>query len=832
MTWSRSRFARLGCLLVAILTTAVVVIAGLPAQAEVPTKNVPILVVLDTSGSMADDSGTSLGGSKLGAARGAVLDLVQALGSGHQYGMISYPGGKDDGNGCSIGTVQTELGALNIPKASADARRMRADGGTPTAAALEHGARVLSESGSGGRGVIVLVSDGESNCGPDPCEIANQIRGQGSDVVVNTVGFQLSEEGEDQLRCVADATGGRYVRVDDPDGLAATLQDVSQASLTLEVEAPDVFRAVTGTGASGSTSVAVKVGNTGRVKAQDVRITLSFASPDDQPGRVLVPEPVFYLGGLATGTTQAGTFAVRPDRASAGPAKMQVVVTADNAASVKLTRDITVSAEISRAALGPVFDGVERIVVMGDSYSSGEGAGSYSSGSDGKENNCHRSAKTYGKQLWGERAMVIACSGAVTADFFSPQDSKGKSVTPQILALEKALKGPEPPQAVLLSIGGNDAGFLYAGLACGVGRGNCLQSAIVPTGPFELSDLRTVFMNRALAVGPDVSRVLRSVNAAINSPARVRERGFVAPIVVVPYPRIIPESFEDVDSQSGCMLGFSGAELDFLNAFFNTLDASVAVAALQLHNAGEPIYYAGDVQNAFLPDHTICEGDAAAWANFLSYDEHLRLQRLSPADLQRKLTDYVELLHPNAAGHEAMAQALVNWSTGPSAKPYGLPPGYAAPVGEPGKQKPPGLSVTHPKVLSSRFGAAGGWVWVEADGFAAGSQVVCEINSTPIVIGTAQADDAGNVGFWARLPSDTPYGSHRLVSYGYTAEGAVRISAASIRVVGWGGAWLLPVGILAVAMIGSGLVWLAVERLRSLASVDGEPVDEGRADQA
>ncbi|MQA94908.1 MAG: hypothetical protein GEV11_09740 [Streptosporangiales bacterium] len=94
-------------------------------------------------------------------------------------------------------------------------------------------------------------------------------------------------------------------------------------------------------------------------------------------------------------------------------------------------------------------------VALGDSYSSGEGAVDYDDKS--KENGCHRSANAYSQHIGsdfefqGDKSFV-ACSGAVTDDFFNKQKAdENPQLTDSNLSDKTTL--------VTLSIGGNDLGF-------------------------------------------------------------------------------------------------------------------------------------------------------------------------------------------------------------------------------------------------------------------------------------------------------------------------------------------------------------------------------------
>lgn len=103
------------------------------------------------------------------------------------------------------------------------------------------------------------------------------------------------------------------------------------------------------------------------------------------------------------------------------------------------------------------FRPVSSYVSLGDSYSSGEGTGSYDSGTDvAQANQCHRSPNSYAR-VWaaahgasGVPIVQLACSGAVTTHLTTAGQWNEPAQIPAT---------PRHAIKVFLTIGGNDAGF-------------------------------------------------------------------------------------------------------------------------------------------------------------------------------------------------------------------------------------------------------------------------------------------------------------------------------------------------------------------------------------
>ncbi|WP_163572926.1 SGNH/GDSL hydrolase family protein [Fodinicola feengrottensis] len=106
------------------------------------------------------------------------------------------------------------------------------------------------------------------------------------------------------------------------------------------------------------------------------------------------------------------------------------------------------------------------IVSMGDSYISGEAAGSYEPGTDQSGDFCHRSTKSeiHRTSIAANKQINLACSGASTANVAlggTPQNGEA----PQAERL-RAVARDNQVKLIVLSIGGNDVGFGSIVLDC------------------------------------------------------------------------------------------------------------------------------------------------------------------------------------------------------------------------------------------------------------------------------------------------------------------------------------------------------------------------------
>ncbi|PSM38589.1 lipase [Streptomyces dioscori] len=228
------------------------------------------------------------------------------------------------------------------------------------------------------------------------------------------------------------------------------------------------------------------------------------------------------------------------------------------AAAFALTGAATAQASEQAAATG--------YVALGDSYSSGVGAGSYISSSG----DCKRSTKAY-PYLWAAANSpssfdFTACSGARTSDVLANQLGPLNSGT----------------GLVSISVGGNDAGFADVMTTC------VLQS--------ESTCVARVNTAKAY-VDSTLPGRLDSVYSAISAKAPA------AQVVVLGYPRFYKLS-------GSCLTGLTETERAAINGAADHLDSAIA------KRAADHGFTFGDVRPTFT-NHEICSG--SAWLHSVNW---------------------------------------------------------------------------------------------------------------------------------------------------------------------------------------------------------------------
>ena len=767
-----------------------------PVESAAQSIGVPVMLVVDTSGSMADPD--PRGTTKIEGAKTALLELLDALPLGSRIGMRTYPAGAGD---CGSGRLDEQVKVRDPSVMSAKVRALKAEGGTPTAETLRAAADDL-RAGGYRAATIVLVSDGESTCEP-PCDVAKQLAADNFDVTVNTVGFQIGAAGAQELQCIADATGGTYTDVADSAGLIAELSASQAPSIDLDLSYSPQYSPTD----AEALSITATVRNESDVLAQDVRASLVF-DVNASAGSPTVLQPLRTLGNVAGGQTTQVRWVVYPALSSdqvQGELTFTVTTTSRSITPVAQQGTVTLQPASLSSAASWMRD-AERVVILGDSYSSGEGAGSYRDSEDGTKG-CHRSTNAYGHQLFvGTETEVVnlACSGAVVQDYYTEQEHRNVEAQKDLLA------DVDDYDLVLLTMGGNDIGFAEIISNCVLG-GECSGAARCSSW---LADLVTG-CDGATVYGPaewqDLVETLH--DRLVGWFPRVLEDTGGAPVVVLPYVNVVPGG----DVSTGCggsrALGrdFDQTELKLVQWLISELNRQIESAVEKVDDPR--LLFADEVVSALEPAHTLCSEQR--WVVGLGDRGALALVGAQPDQKQ-------ELVHPTADGHAAIARALIRWSNTVEAPPERGDGGGT--ILSWARDRVGGLTDTLDGLLSGSTAVdlqraadvisvpAGSTVIVSTAGYAPGSQVLITVRSQPRALAGVVADAEGRVTAEVTVPDDLPRGNHVLVAQGFTDEGEYLLTGNPIEVgrpSPWGG---VLVAVLGGLLLAGGLLLLRAGR--------------------
>lgn len=191
---------------------------------EVTTKQkkMNVLVLMDASGSM---NGELEGKTKMELAKAAIGKFMEQIPSEANVSLIAYghvgtSADSDKAKSCSAVESVYPLSAYQAKNFTNSLNSFQASGWTPLAGAIKKAEEILQDYPSDDySNVVYMVSDGVETCDGDPVAAAKQLQSQNIKAKVNIIGFDVDNEGQQQLKKVADSGGGEYITVDDPADL-------------------------------------------------------------------------------------------------------------------------------------------------------------------------------------------------------------------------------------------------------------------------------------------------------------------------------------------------------------------------------------------------------------------------------------------------------------------------------------------------------------------------------------------------------------------------------------------------------------------------------------
>ncbi|WP_077326293.1 VWA domain-containing protein [Virgibacillus siamensis] len=179
-------------------------------------ENYNVEIILDSSGSMAAKQGSM---TRMELAKEAIQDFVSELPEDANVGLRVY-GFKGSGSeadkklSCSSNKLVYGIKPYKKNKFKKALNSFSPAGWTPLADAIKFAKKDLSGLKSkNNTNIIYIVSDGIGTCGGNPVKQAKSLAGSNIKPIVNVIGFDVKNEGQKQLKAIAEAAKGTYTNV-------------------------------------------------------------------------------------------------------------------------------------------------------------------------------------------------------------------------------------------------------------------------------------------------------------------------------------------------------------------------------------------------------------------------------------------------------------------------------------------------------------------------------------------------------------------------------------------------------------------------------------------
>lgn len=185
-----------------------------------------VVILMDASGSMKAEIG---GESRMSLAKQAIEDFTGQLSDDVNVSLFAYGhkgAGTEADKQLSCSSIE-ELYPLSTYDEGSFQKAMDsfgASGWTPLAGAMEKAHDYLSSYDKEHfRNIVYIVSDGVETCDGDPVAAAKKLHDSDIEAKVNIIGFDVDDEGQNQLKTVAEAGGGEYATVRNPSEFEGVL---------------------------------------------------------------------------------------------------------------------------------------------------------------------------------------------------------------------------------------------------------------------------------------------------------------------------------------------------------------------------------------------------------------------------------------------------------------------------------------------------------------------------------------------------------------------------------------------------------------------------------
>lgn len=196
-----------------------------------------ILFIVDFSNSMNERLGNS---TKLDIALKTMKDILQMIPSQTSVGLRVYGHrtGFTPKQSCTASQLVSPIQTNNSVNIYTRLNSINAVGWTPITYSLKQAAFFDFAANTTSKKRIILISDGGENCDESPCDFIIELMKQRDDIRIDVIALAIGDQdANNQLKCVALVTSGKFYNAN----TAAELKNSLQDSLNLQKEVQGVI---------------------------------------------------------------------------------------------------------------------------------------------------------------------------------------------------------------------------------------------------------------------------------------------------------------------------------------------------------------------------------------------------------------------------------------------------------------------------------------------------------------------------------------------------------------------------------------------------------------
>jgi len=204
---------------------------SIPFQPTIIKGGLAVELIVDASGSMNGILGAD---TKFNIAKSLLEDLARQW-SGLKEPAVNlairtfgseYP---LEANQCDDTKMILPVGAIDSIKVKESLNLIQAKGSSPIAYALRKAAEDLGQQNEDR--VVILLTDGKDTCEQDPCTVSKELYEGVYKIITHVVGFDVAQEDEATLKCIADASRGVFLVARNKEELASALDEALRSTV-------------------------------------------------------------------------------------------------------------------------------------------------------------------------------------------------------------------------------------------------------------------------------------------------------------------------------------------------------------------------------------------------------------------------------------------------------------------------------------------------------------------------------------------------------------------------------------------------------------------------
>ena len=196
-----------------------------------------ILFIVDFSNSMNERIGSR---TKLDIALSTMKETLQLIPQSTSVGLRVYghKTGFTPRQSCTASQLITPIQQNNALNVYSKLNSISAVGWTPITYSLKQAVYFDFENSISAKKRIILISDGGENCDESPCDFIIELMKHREDIKIDVIALAIGdEEANNQLKCVALVTSGKFYNAN----TAAELKDSLEDSLNLQKDVQGII---------------------------------------------------------------------------------------------------------------------------------------------------------------------------------------------------------------------------------------------------------------------------------------------------------------------------------------------------------------------------------------------------------------------------------------------------------------------------------------------------------------------------------------------------------------------------------------------------------------